>query len=56
VNSTFRVAGAFFWCVGNIMWIVFAHGHKKWAFFALQFIYMAQNIFAMWNVSMGGVI
>jgi hypothetical protein len=56
VNNTMRIIGAILWGIGNVMWIIFAHGHKKWALFALQFVYMAQNIFAVWNVSTGGVI
>lgn len=56
VNSILRIIGAVFWTIGNVLWLVFANGHKKWAMFALQFIYMVQNIFAIWNISSGGLI
>lgn len=56
VNNTFRVIGAVLWCVGNALWVIFAHGNKKWALFVLQMIYMGQNMFAIWNISVGGVI
>jgi hypothetical protein len=56
VNSFLRVVGAIFWCFGNILWIVFANGHKKWAMLGLHVVYFAQNIFAIWNVSTGGIL
>ena len=56
VNNSTRVIGAVLWCIGNVLWVLFAHGNKKWALFAVQLIYMAQNVFAVWNISMGGVI
>lgn len=56
VDTGLRVTGAVLWCIGNALWLIFAHGHRKWALFALQAIYMVQNVFAVWNVSMGGVM
>lgn len=56
VNPILRVIGAIFWTIGNILWIIFARGHSKWAMFTLQIIYMGQNIFAVYNISSGGLI
>ena len=56
INNTYRVIGAILWCAGNILWVIFAQGNKKWALFILQLIYLGQNTFAIWNVSVGGVI
>jgi hypothetical protein len=56
VDPTLRVVGAALWVVGNAMWLVFAKWNGKWALFALQFVYMLQNAFAIWNISYGGVI
>jgi len=56
VNSMLRIIGAILWCVGNVLWIIFAKAHGKWAMFTVQVIYMLQNIFAIWNISSGELI
>jgi hypothetical protein len=56
INPFTRVIGAVLWTGGNVLWLAFAKGHRKWALFTLQLIYMVQNVFAIWNISAGGLI
>jgi hypothetical protein len=51
-----RVAGSLLWVCGNGAWLIFAHGEKKWALFTLQFVYMLQNVFAVWWITRGTII
>lgn len=55
VNPAWRLISALFWCMGNVMWIVYARGEKKWALFTLQAVYLAQNAFATGNVLFGWI-
>jgi hypothetical protein len=54
-NPMFRLMSALLWCMGNMIWIIFARGEKKWALFTLQIVYLAQNVFAFGNVIFGWI-
>ena len=54
-NNLVRLVSALLWCGGNMAWIVFAKGEKKWALFTLQVVYLLQNVFATGNIFFGWI-